>query len=139
MEPVWRKWIYAVSYEVIGLIMSALVLSLLFQESASLGFVVATIMAVQALIWSVVYNTLFEAWEKRQPVRGRSVRRRCVHAVLFETGLTMLTVPVIMVVLGTGFVDSLLLDLGLTACYMIYTYVFTWAYDRIFGLPRSAL
>ena len=138
MSPLWRKWIYAGSYEFIGLVLSGLILSLAFRESASLGLMVSAIMSVQALLWNVAYNALFEAWERRQTVKGRSTLRRCVHAFLFDAGLTVLTVPVIMVMLDAGFLDALIFDLGLTACYMVYTYAFTWAFDRIFGLPQSA-
>jgi uncharacterized membrane protein len=139
MPPLQRKWIYAASYEVIGLIMASGILALVFSESARLGMVISAIMAVEALIWNVIYNSLFETWERRQSIRGRSVARRCLHAVLFEAGLTCLTVPVIMLLVNADLLDALLFDLGLTACYMVYTYVFTWTFDRLFGLPQSAL
>jgi uncharacterized membrane protein len=30
-------------------------------------------------------------------------------------------------------------DLGLLAFFFVYTVAFTWVFDRIFGLPQSAL
>jgi uncharacterized membrane protein len=138
MSPLQRKWVYAASYEVVGLIMASSILALVFSESATLGMAISAIMAAQALIWNIIYNSLFEAWERRQPIRGRGLLRRGLHAALFEAGLTCLTVPVIMLMTGAGFASALLFDLGLTACYMVYTYLFTWAFDRLFGLPLSA-
>jgi len=110
MTPIWRKWTYAVTYEVIGMIMATAVLAVAFRESAALGLVLSAIMSLQALQWKFLYNHLFEAWERRQPVRGRSVLRRCLHAVLFDCGLTILTVPVIIVMVDTGLLQALLFD-----------------------------
>ena len=97
---------------------STLVLALIFRESASLGLLISAVMSLQALLRSVAYNTMFEAWERRQPVKGRSFRRRCVHAPLFDAGMTVLTVPVIMALVSTGFLSALIFDIGLTASYM---------------------
>jgi uncharacterized membrane protein len=33
---------------------------------------------------------------------------------------------------------ALLLDLGLLLFFLVYTFVFTWAFDRLFGLPAAA-
>ena len=34
--------------------------------------------------------------------------------------------------------DALVMDLGLVVFFLIYTFVFNWAFDAIFGLPASA-
>ena len=138
VSPVVRKWLYAIGYEVTGLALAGIGVSLSFGESAGLGLLLTSIMAVQALIWNVIYNSLFEAWEARQTDRRRTIRRRILHAVCFEIGLTVLTVPVVMILLDTGFWPALGLDLMLTAFYAVYTYFYTLAFDRLFGLPESA-
>jgi len=30
------------------------------------------------------------------------------------------------------------MDLGLVIFFLVYTFVFNWAFDRVFGLPASA-
>ena len=40
--------------------------------------------SVIAVVWNLLFNTLFEAWESRQARRGRSLARRIAHAVGFE-------------------------------------------------------
>ena len=34
--------------------------------------------------------------------------------------------------------DALVMDLGLVVFFLVYTFVFNWAFDAIFGLPASA-
>ena len=35
--------------------------------------------------------------------------------------------------------QAFVLDLGLLLFFLVYTFVFNWTFDRIFGLPASAL
>ena len=91
-----------------------------------------------AIGWNLVFNALFEAWERRQPVRGRGVARRVAHAIGFEGGLLLWLVPFFAWWLGVSLWQALLMDLGLLVFFLVYTYVFTWVFDRLFGLPASA-
>ena len=92
-----------------------------------------------AVLWNLVFNTLFEAWEARQPVKGRSVQRRIAHAIGFEGGLVLFLVPLIAWWLDTSLWHALVMDLGLVVFFLVYTFVFNWGFDRVFGLPASAL
>ena len=94
---------------------------------------------VVAVVWNVVFNTLFERWETRQTVRGRSLARRAAHAVGFEGGLVVMLVPFFAWWLEVSLWQAFMLDLGLLLFFLGYTFVFNWAFDRIFGLPASAL
>ena len=92
-----------------------------------------------AVIWNLVFNALFERWESRQAVRGRSVRRRIAHAIGFEGGLIAFLVPMFAWGLGVSLWQALVMDLGLVVFFLVYTFVFNWAFDRVFGLPASAM
>jgi uncharacterized membrane protein len=50
----------------------------------------------------------------------------------------VLLVPLIAWWLDVTLWQALLADLGLMAFFFFYTMVFTWAFDRVFGLPASA-
>jgi uncharacterized membrane protein len=92
-----------------------------------------------ALCWSYVFNTIFERWESRQAVKGRSLARRLAHGTGFEGGLTVILVPVMALWLHISFAAAFLANLGLLAFFFLYAIGFTWAFDRVFGLPKSAL
>jgi uncharacterized membrane protein len=138
MTPARRKIVYAVSFEALGTLLASVALMLMSEASASSSLVLSLLTATIALSWSFVFNTGFEAWEARQPVRGRSLRRRTVHALMFEGGLVLICIPVMAWWLQVGYLEALVYEAGLIALFIVYTYVFTWGFDRIFGLPASA-
>ena len=47
-------------------------------------------------------------------------------------------VPVMAYWLDTSFWNAFLADLGFLFFFLVYAIVFTWAFDRIVGLPHSA-
>jgi uncharacterized membrane protein len=138
MSPTVRKIVYAVSFEALGIVVAALALSVMSDASPGSTVALSVVLATVALVWSFAYNTLFEAWEARQPVRGRSFRRRAVHALLFEGGLVTLMVPIMAWWLGVTPWQALVYEAALIVLFILYTWVFTWGFDRIFGLPISA-
>jgi uncharacterized membrane protein len=83
MTPTQRKILYAVSFETLGTLVAAAGLVVMSDASPKSSFILALITATIALCWSYAYNTLFEAWEARQTLRGRSFARRAAHAALF--------------------------------------------------------
>lgn len=138
MSPVLRRIIYALSYEAIGVVLVALGLTLFSGHAVTDTGAFAVASSLIAVAWNYVFNTLFEAWESRQPVRGRSFLRRAVHAVGFELGLTVLLVPLLAWWLDMGLLEALLYDLTLVLFFVVYTFLFNLGFDAVFGLPASA-
>ncbi|MBS0563488.1 MAG: PACE efflux transporter [Proteobacteria bacterium] len=138
MSPVARKITYAVAFETLGILMGALVLRLFSGAPAEQTLALSVIGAAIALIWSYMFNSAFESWEARQTVRGRSFLRRAAHALLFEGGLTVILLPLTAWFLAVGLATALAYEIGLILFYLGYAWVFTWAFDRLFGLPASA-
>ena len=69
---------------------------------------------------------------------GRPLRLRCLHAALFEGGLLLLTLPVIVLWSGLGWMEALIADIGLALAYTGYAFVFNLAYDRWFPIEPAA-
>jgi uncharacterized membrane protein len=86
-----------------------------------------------------MFNALFERWEKKQTTKGRSWQRRLVHGAGFEGGLVLVLVPLTAYWLSISLWQALLAEIGLLLTFFIYAIVFTWAFDKVFGLPASAL
>lgn len=138
MTPARRKIVYAVSFETLGTLLATAFLWLVSEASAASSFALSVLTASVALGWSYAFNTLFEAWESRQAVKGRSTARRTAHAILFEVGLVTLLLPLMAWWLQVSLWQALVYEAGLIALFLVYTYLFTWGFDRIFGLPASA-
>jgi uncharacterized membrane protein len=138
MSPVTRRIVQAALYEVFAIAFVGPVLSLTFDKPATSTLGLAVVLSSIALGWSYVFNTLFERWESRQVVRGRSLARRLAHGTGFEGGLVVLLVPVMALWLDISLLAAFLTNLGLMAYFFVYAIVFTWTFDRVFGLPASA-
>ena len=138
MTPTRRKIVYAVTFETLGTLVASAYLWTVSGASAASSLALSILTATIALCWSFVFNTVFEAWESRQDTRGRSFRRRSAHALLFEGGLVLICIPVMAWWLQVGLLEAAVYEAGLIAVFIAYTYLFTWGFDLIFGLPTSA-
>lgn len=138
MQGPTRRIVYVTLYEAIAIIASSAGMALIFGVDPGHASILSVMASVVAVVWNLVFNTLFEAWEARQPVRTRGLGRRIAHALGFEGGLVVVLVPLMAWWLGIGLLEALVLDIGLIVFFLVYTFVFTWAFDRIFGLPASA-
>lgn len=138
MQGIKRKIVYITLYEIIAIAMSTTGLALLSGADMGHASVAAIVASAIAVVWNLVYNTLFERWEARQAQRGRSLLRRVAHAIGFEGGLVVTLVPLFAWWLDISLWQAFVLDLGLIVFFLVYTFVFNLLFDRFFGLPTSA-
>ncbi|HSV54345.1 MAG TPA: PACE efflux transporter [Burkholderiaceae bacterium] len=138
MQGVKRRVVYVVLYEAIAIVVASLGLAWMSGASLAPAGALASLASVVAIVWNVVFNHVFEAWESRQAVRGRSIGRRVAHAVGFEGGLVLFLVPLFAWWLDVSLWHALVMDLGLVVFFLCYTFVFNWLFDHVFGLPVSA-
>jgi uncharacterized membrane protein len=137
-RPALRRVIYATTFEVGGVLMSTALLLLMADTSAGGSFVFSVLASTVAMLWNLGFNALFEAWEARQAIRGRSFARRTAHALLFEAGLVLMLLPLTAWWFSVTLLTALAYEGVLILAFLVYTWAFTWAFDRLFGLPASA-
>jgi len=137
MQGIKRKLVYVTLYEVIATAIITLILLLMGHAILDAGVASGMTSAI-AVSWNLAWNSLFESWEARQPERGRNIKRRIMHALGFEFGLLAILVPVMAWWLEISLWHAFLLDMGLLIFFVFYTFVFSLAFDKIFGLPLSA-
>lgn len=138
MSPTTRRVLQAVLYEVIAIALVGPALSLAFHEPQASTFGLAVVLSTIALTWNYAFNWIFERWESRQAVRGRSFARRLAHGAGFEGGLAVILIPVMSLWLEISPAAAFVANLVLLAFFFIYAIASTWAFDRVFGLPASA-
>ena len=138
MSPTTRRVLQAILYEVIAIAVVGPALSLAFDAPRASTFGLAVVLSTIALTWNYVFNWMFERWEARQALRGRSLARRLAHGAGFEGGLAVILVPVMALWLGISPAAAFVTNLALLIFFFVYAIVFTWAFDRVFGLPASA-
>ena len=132
-----RRVIYVALYETIAILAASLMFMAIGQSAGHSGGMAVAASAI-AILWNVTFNTLFEKWEARQAVRGRSIARRIAHAIGFEGGLALVLIPLMAWWFGVSLWEATLMEAGLLVFFLVYTYAFNWGFDRIFGLPASA-
>ncbi|ROP79975.1 putative membrane protein [Stenotrophomonas rhizophila] len=139
MQGVKRKVIYVGGYELLGLAVGTMVMTVLTGKSPATTGLLALMITGIATVWNVSFNYLFEAWERRQRDRTRTVRRRVLHAVAFQLTLVCFLVPLIAWWLGITLTQAFVLDLVFIVYIPFYTFAYNWAFDRFFGVPSSAV
>ena len=138
MQGIKRKFLYVVSFEPLAIVLSSTLLKLLSESPLVQAGATAIAASVIAMLWNLAYNMAFEAWERRQARKGRSLLRRACHAVGFEAGLVVMLVPLFAWILGVTWAQALVLNLAMILFFLAYGFLFNLAFDRIFGLPLSA-
>ena len=139
MQGIKRRIVYVTLYEAIAIVLAGAGFMAMSDADLPHAGALSVLSSAVAVLWNVAFNHAFERWEARQPVRGRSLRRRLAHAVGFEGGLAAMLVPVMAWWLDVSLWHAAAMDLGLVLFFLAYTFVFNWVFDRVFGLPRSAL
>lgn len=132
-----RRIIYVSLYEAIAIAVSSLIFIAIGQKASDSG-IMAVAASVIAICWNLSFNHLFEKWEASQTVKGRSVLRRVVHAIGFEGGLALVLIPLMAWWFSITLWEAAVMEAGLLVFFMVYTFAFNWAFDRLFGLPASA-
>lgn len=138
MQGLKRKVVYVSLFESIAIGLTSTGLMLMGGHDAGHAGSAAVASSLIAIVWNFAFNAMFEAWESRQATRGRSWKRRAAHAIGFEGGLLVVLVPLFAWWLDITLWEALVLDIWLLLFFMIYTYLFSLAFDTVFGLPASA-
>jgi uncharacterized membrane protein len=137
MRSTFDRVRHAVGFEIIGLILLVpLGTWVLGFSMFELGVVEvgATIIAAG---WNYADNLAFDhALRRLTGDTQKTLLVRIVHAVLFEGGLIAFSTPFIAWYLGVSLIYALLMDVSFAAFYVVYAFVFNWAYDRRFPLPE---
>lgn len=139
MQGKQRKVVQAVSYELLALTFVAPLATWVFGSSLLQSGLVALAISLVAVSWNMLFNAQFEAWEARQRRPQRTIARRVLHALGFELGLLLLTVPVIAYGLDISWWQALVSDFALMLFFLFYAFGFQWGFDLLFGPPAATL
>ena len=135
LSPFRRRIVYVTVFEIVAIISSTFVLMKLSNSKASESLPVAMMVSLAAVIWNFLYNTAFEAWERRRHIACRTLWIRSAHAFGFEGGLVLICLPLYMVWYHVGLFQAFMMEAALLVFFLIYNFVFTFIFDKIFTLP----
>ncbi|MEZ9231689.1 PACE efflux transporter [Vibrio amylolyticus] len=123
----------------LGLIATLVPLSLLFIDTnASKAGTVAIGLSLLAMGWNLIFNLLFDRY--LLSTQGHLVKtklHRLSHALLFELGLVIVTVPAIAWTLNLSLPAAFAADIGFIVYALVYAWGFNLIYDKFFLLNGS--
>lgn len=128
---------HTIFFELIGLATCApLAAWILDRDLVKIG-AMSMFISITAMGCNYLFNLAFDHLLKRlgRPVHHRPVRLRVIHAVAFESTLLLITIPVVAWWLDMTLWHAFVTDLGFALFFLVYAYVYNWAYDHIFPMP----
>lgn len=132
-----RRLVHALSFELLALAMVVPALVLVFNTGGGHAIGLAVSLSLIAMFWNMAYNAGYEAWERRQASQIRTPKRRILHALGFEGGLVVLTLPLVAWSLNITLWAALLTDIGIMLFFVAYAYAFNLGFDKLFGTPAE--
>ncbi|MBD5772427.1 PACE efflux transporter [Marinomonas colpomeniae] len=112
------------------------VLSIIIPSSVIIGgfdpermTIVAIAISLFAMLWNYIYNLVFDKLIGFNRL-ARGLVLRISHAVCFELGMVVITLPVMAWYLEITLLAAAILEAAFLIFILIYTLVFNWLYDR---------
>lgn len=128
----------AVLFELIGLVLITPLGAWAFGHPMDDIGVIAIGGATIAAVWNYLFNLGFDHVLKRMNGDShKTIAARIIHALLFELGLLAVLMPFIAWYLSVSLLEAFVMDVSFAAFYMIYAFLFTWVYDRLFPIPPA--
>lgn len=126
----WERVFHAVLFEFFAIIFTVILTSWLTDHSTEALTSVIVLISVIAMVWNFIFNWLFD-----KIVTGERVKRglgiRILHSVLFEGGLLIFTLPLVMYMLNITLWHAFVMDIGMTLFVLVYSVIFNWIYDHL--------
>lgn len=130
----FARVVHTVGFEVFGVVIFTPVAVYVLNESVfDIGFL-AIVISLIAMVWNLIYNYIFDFIEGYFGGH-RSTRKlfmRIMHAVSFELGLLVVTLPIVAYWLKMSLWKALLTDLSFVVFYLIYAFVYNYVFDKIY-------
>ncbi|CAM4393729.1 PACE efflux transporter [Vibrio agarivorans] len=94
---------------------------------------VAVAISFLAMVWNMLFNYMFDAYLlRKQNHCVKSGKQRLAHAILFEVGLVLATVPVLAWSLDLTLGQAFIADIGFVVFALFYAGAFNLIYDKVF-------
>ena len=97
------------------------------------------VLSLKAVLIGLLYNWLFDRLDARmgRVSSDRSTLGRALHAIGFELSLVTTSLPIYLWWLNLTLLEAVMMDAVVTTFVVVYTYIFTLAYDRLFPVSRA--
>lgn len=128
---------HAIAFELIGLFLVIIILSRFGFDPTHTG-ILGLAFSIIATGWNYLYNIWFDkVMIKMTGHCLKKTKHRILHAVLFELGLLIVSLPALSWWFNITLLQAFIMDIGLVIFYLIYAYIYNLAYDHLFPIKQS--
>lgn len=127
----YARLFHAVVFEITAIVLTSLFFVIFTNKNWLDMGILSAILSLIATLWNGFFNFCFDALQKALGF-SRTILARVAHAVCFEGGLVLFTVPLVAFYLGISFGDAFLLEAGLVIFFLFYSFAFNFIYDRLY-------
>ncbi|UUE10806.1 multidrug/biocide efflux PACE transporter [Dickeya zeae] len=127
----WRERIvHAVGFEVMALLICSPIGAWVLERSILQVGALSIMLSSVAMVWNVVYNSVFDRlWPVSRVRRGVWVRTG--HALGFEGGFILFGLPLAAWMLNITLWQALMVEIGFFLFFLPYTMAYNWLYDLL--------
>lgn len=131
---------YTISFELTLMAMLIPAGALFFDKSLEIVGALGVMLSLKAMVVNLIYNRIYDHFDARsgRVSSDRSHAGRLLHAIGFEVSLTLSSLPIYVWWMEITVLEALATDVVVTTFVVIYTYFFTWGYDRLFPVMSPA-
>lgn len=127
---VTERLFQALLFEVLAVLLCTPLFAWLMGKGMGQMGALAAANSTAAVLWNMLFNAGADRLRARLGVAA-GVAWRSAHAIAFEGTLALMTVPLAVWWLGISLSAAILLDAGLVAFFIPYTYAYHWVYDTL--------
>ncbi|WP_263064649.1 multidrug/biocide efflux PACE transporter [Dickeya dadantii] len=125
-----ERMAHAIGFEVMALLICAPIGAWVLGRSILQVGALSIMLSSVAMIWNVVYNSLFDRlWPVSRVRRGLWVRMG--HALGFEGGFILIGLPLAAWMLNITLWQALMVEIGFFLFFLPYTMAYNWLYDLL--------
>lgn len=125
-----ERILHAVGFEALAVMISAPVAAWLLNKSLFEMGTLAVLLSTTAMLWNIVYNTIFDRFWPMSRVT-RTLKVRICHALGFESGFILIGLPIAAGWLGISLLNAFVLEIGFFLFFLPYTVFYNWLYDTL--------
>lgn len=127
-KSILERVFHAVCFETIAVLITAPVVAWLMGRSVWQMGALAILLSTAAMIWNMIYNSLFDRiWPADRVIRNAKVR--ILHAFGFEAGFIVIGLGLVMAMLRIDVKTAFLMEVGFFLFFLPYTFIYNLGYD----------
>jgi len=125
-----ERFIHSIIFELMLITIFTFVLKYITRHAIGEVFILVISLSLTAVVWNFIFNWIFDKY-----VTGareeRTLKIRSIHAILFELGLLLPTIPLISYYLNISLWEAFIMDIGFIVFVLIFTIIYNYIYDRV--------